>query len=98
MCVGLPGQIVEVIPERPEFARVSIQGAIREVSLALLDGQPPEPGEWVLIQLGLALERMTGAEASEAIRVLEALGGQAEDDLFLDLLAMAEAARADPAA
>ena len=98
MCVGLPGQIVEVLPDRPGLARVSIQGAIRLVNLGLLDGPPPQPREWVLIQLGLALERMTETEASEALRILEALGSAAEDYLFLDLEAMAVAARAGPTA
>jgi hydrogenase expression/formation protein HypC len=85
MCIGLPGLILEMVPDQPNLARVVIQGVTREVSLALLDGDPPRPGEWVLIQLGLALERMTEAEAREAIEVLEALGSAAEDDLFLSL-------------
>lgn len=96
MCVGLPGQVVEVLADRPGFARVSVQGTLRLVGLGLLDGDPPRPGDWVLIQLGLALERMTEAEATEAIRLLEALGAATEDDLFLDLEAALAEARAAP--
>ncbi|MBA2372602.1 MAG: HypC/HybG/HupF family hydrogenase formation chaperone [Chloroflexi bacterium] len=98
MCVGLPGQIVEVFPDRPLLARVSVQGAVRVINLGLLDDLPAKPGEWVLILLGLALERMTEAEAAESLKVLEALGSDTGEDLFSDLDAMIDAARAGPAA
>ncbi len=97
MCVGLPGQIVEVIPDRPMLARVSVQGATRVVNLGMLDGPPPGPGEWVLILLGVALERMTESEATEALRVLEAFGSATGGDLFPELEALVAAARTGPA-
>ncbi len=96
MCVGLPGQVVEVFADRPDVARVSVQGRNRLVGLGLLDGDPPLVGDWVLIQLGLALERLTEAEATEAIRLLEAMGSATEDALFLDLEAALAEARAAP--
>ena len=96
MCVGLPGQVVELLPDRPDFARVSIAGAVRDVSLVLFEDDRLEVGDWVVVQLGLALERMTETEANEAMRVLEALGQASEDDLFLDLEELAETARSGP--
>ena len=66
------------------------------MSGALLD-DPPSVGDWVVVQLGFALERMTETEANEAIRLLEALAEAAEGELSLDLDALAEAARPGPA-
>ena len=43
-------------------------------------GDPPKPGDWVVIQLGFALERLTDDEAAEAIRLLDVLMGSTADD------------------
>ena len=45
-------------------------GVVREINLALLDG-PFLPGEYILIHSGFALERMTEAQAREALTVFE---------------------------
>jgi hydrogenase expression/formation protein HypC len=95
MCIGIPGQVVAVSPEAHETATVAVQGANRTISLALLDGAPPEPGDWVVIQLGFALERLTEEEAAEATRLLDVLTGSTADDLLGDYAAAAVPARSD---
>jgi hydrogenase expression/formation protein HypC len=80
MCVGLPGKVVEVEQDGAGFARVDIQGSLRRVSLALM-GEPPKVGEWVVVQLGFAMERMTETEASEALHLLRLLEESVEDEL-----------------
>lgn len=62
MCLGIPGRIVERSTEQPDLARADVEGVVREVNLALLDGEDVEIGEWVLIHLGFALGRMTEEE------------------------------------
>lgn len=76
MCLGVPGQIVEMPAGRPDIARVDVQGAARDINVALLADAPPAIGEWVMIHLGFALERMTEAEAMDALGLLtdEAMG------------------------
>jgi len=96
MCVGLPGRVVEVDPAWPEFAMVDVSGRVRRVSVALLD-VPPVVGDWVVVQLGFALEKLTEAEAQESIMLLQALSDAAEGELSLDLEALTEAARPGPA-
>lgn len=95
MCIGIPGQVVVVSPAPHETATVAVQGANRTVSLALLDGAPPKPGDWVVVQLGFALERLTDEEAAEAIRLLDVLTGSTADDLLGDYAAAVVPARSD---
>lgn len=65
MCLGLAGRIIERSPDQPELARVDVDGVVRVVNVSLLEDDPPGPGDWVLIHLGFALERLTEAEARE---------------------------------
>lgn len=64
MCLGVPGRLVERSADSPDLARVEIEGVLRDVNLALLEGEDVQPGEWVLVHLGFALERMTEEEAA----------------------------------
>lgn len=70
MCLGVPGRIVEIPSGRPDVARVDVQGVARDINVALLADAPPGVGDWVMIHLGFALERMTEAEAMDALGLL----------------------------
>ncbi|CAN5431320.1 hypothetical protein BH20CHL6_BH20CHL6_18070 [soil metagenome] len=82
MCLGIPGQVVGLIPDRPDVASVDVGGMARDIGLGLLDGDPPEPGDWIMVHMGFALSRMTEAEARDGLEVLGALGQGFEDDGF----------------
>ncbi len=71
MCLGLPAQIVEELPDG--LAKAEVGGVRREISVALVDG-PVRPGDWVLIHVGFALGRIDEAEARETLALLESLG------------------------
>jgi hydrogenase expression/formation protein HypC len=73
MCLGIPGRVVDRPTERPDFARIDVEGVVRDINVALMD-DPPESGEWVLIHLGFALQRMTDEEVAEARSTLDVLG------------------------
>ena len=79
MCVGLPGQVVEVGPDGGS-ALVDVHGARRTVSLVLMPAKPAV-GDWVVVQLGFAMERMTATEATEALELLQLLEAAMEDGL-----------------
>jgi hydrogenase expression/formation protein HypC len=66
MCLGIPGRILEIPADQPDLGRVDVEGVIREINLVLLADDPPAPGDWVLIHLGFALNRMTEDEVAEA--------------------------------
>ena len=77
MCLGIPGQVVELVDGYGgELALVDVQGARRRINLGMLDqdASRPEPGDWVLIHMGFALERITADEAADALAGLELMG------------------------
>ncbi len=85
MCLGIPGRIVELATDRPDFARVDVEGVMRDVNVALMDEDPPQPGDWVLIHLGFALQSMTEDEVADARSTLTVLGeGDGAGDDFVD--------------
>jgi hydrogenase expression/formation protein HypC len=80
MCLGIPGRLVE-LTEHPDIARVDVEGVVRDINIALLGDDPAEPGDWVLIHLGFALQTMTEAEVEDARSTLSILGeGRDPDD------------------
>lgn len=64
MCLGISGRIVEVLPGG-EVARVDVAGVVREINIAMLDGEFG-PGDYILVHSGFALERMAPAQVREA--------------------------------
>lgn len=73
MCLGVPGQILDVQEGPLRIARVAFGPTVKEVSLACV----PEAsvGEWVVVHAGLALERLDEEEARhvfESLKELEA--------------------------
>lgn len=74
MCLAIPGQIVEIVPGGHRSGVVDVGGVRRRVELGLLDGDKPEPGDWVLIHVGFAMSRISEQDAAEQMRVLNMLG------------------------
>ena len=74
MCLGIPGRVVEIVDGfGDQLALVDVQGARRRVNIGLLDARP-EPGSWVLIHMGFALEVVDAEQAAAAMSGLELLG------------------------
>lgn len=79
MCLGVPGQILDVEESALRMGRVAFGSTVKEVSLACVP--EAEPGAWVVVHAGLALEQLDEAEAKlmlDALAELEA--GWAEED------------------
>ncbi len=91
MCLGIPGQIIEITDAGRQMAMAEISGVHREVSLACVADGPLADliGKWVLIHVGFA---MAVIDEDEAAKTLEALRGLGEAQETLE--AMAEGARA----
>jgi hydrogenase expression/formation protein HypC len=79
MCLGIPGEVIEISPDHSDLAKVDVSGVKRLINIALLSEDPPQPGEWVLIHVGFALSKIDEAEAAAAMQFLEGIG-QAYDD------------------
>jgi hydrogenase expression/formation protein HypC len=81
MCLGIPGEVVELDRERPDLAKVTVSGVRRLINIALLADDPPKPGEWVLIHVGFALSKIDEHEAAAAMEFLESIGQAYEDEI-----------------
>ena len=85
MCLAIPGQIVEVIDEPNQLAKVDVAGVRRTVNIGLLAGDADGgagPGDWVLIHVGFALSKVDEEEAIATRRMLEGMGADYEQELM----------------
>jgi hydrogenase expression/formation protein HypC len=83
VCLGIPGRVVELSSHHPDLARVDVEGVVRDINIGLLEEDPAAPGDWILIHLGFALQKMTEAEVQDARSTLAVLGeGGIDDDPF----------------
>jgi len=81
MCLGIPGEIIEIQEDRPDLAKVAVSGVKRSINIGLLSDDPPVPGDWILIHVGFALSKIDEDEASAALKFLEEIGQAYEDEL-----------------
>lgn len=81
MCLGIPGQIVEIVDETLEIARVDVSGVKRNVSIALLVSEGIKPGDWVLIHVGFAMSKIDEREAQETLQILKGMDATYTDEL-----------------
>lgn len=86
MCLGIPGEIVTLMPDKEDLAMVSVEGVQRAVNIGLLresDDGPVDlrPGDWILIHVGFALSKIDEAEAKASLEFLTGLGDAYTDEL-----------------
>jgi hydrogenase expression/formation protein HypC len=81
MCLGIPGEIVELMDDRPDLAKVDVSGVKRAINIGLLEDEKLEPGDWVLIHVGFALSKIDEDEAKAALDFLEGIGQAYADEL-----------------
>jgi hydrogenase expression/formation protein HypC len=81
MCLGIPGEVIEILTDRPDLARVDVSGVKRAINIGLLSEDPVRPGDWVLIHVGFALSKIDEREARAALEFLESIGKAYEDEM-----------------
>ena len=81
MCLGIPGEIVEILHDRVDLAMVDVSGVKRAINIGLLADDPPVPGDWILIHVGFALSKIDEGEAAAAMEFLESIGQAYEDEI-----------------
>lgn len=78
MCLGIPGQIVEVTDPARMMALADVSGVKREVNISCVlpaSGKLEDVvGEWALIHVGFAMSLIDEHEAAETLKALEGLG------------------------
>jgi len=75
MCLGIPGQITEITDAAQKLAMVNVGGVKRQVNIACIvdETHPVEScvGDWVLVHVGFAMNRIDEAEAAETLEMLQ---------------------------
>lgn len=68
MCLAIPGKIEKIIDagKTPRMAEVNFGGVLKEVCIDFI----PDliPGEYVIVHVGYALERINAGEAEKQLR------------------------------
>lgn len=87
MCLGIPGQIVEIADEENKLAIVNVAGIKRRINVTCIvdETHPPDSciGDWVLIHVGFAMSRIDEAEANKTLELLAEIGEMQQE---MDLL------------
>ena len=81
MCLGIPGEIVEILTDHEDLAMVSVEGVKRVVNIGLLEDEPLVPGDWILIHVGFALSKIDEREAKASLEWLTGVGDAYTDEL-----------------
>jgi hydrogenase expression/formation protein HypC len=81
MCLGIPGEVIELMAEHEDLAMVSVEGVKRAVNIGLLRDEDLKPGDWILIHVGFALSKIDESEAKASLDFLVGLGDAYSDEL-----------------
>lgn len=68
MCLGIPMQVTVI--DR-FIARCNAKGVERDVNLFLMQGEDIAPGDFVMVHVGYAIQKMTEQEARSAWEVYD---------------------------
>jgi len=76
MCLSIPSKVVEI--DENNMATVDTMGVKRQVTLDLI-GEKVEVGEYVLIHVGFAMNKISVEEAKESLKIYEDIISQMND-------------------
>ena len=78
MCLGIPGQIVEITDAENHLAVVNVAGVKRQINISYIlnEGHTVASclGAWVLVHVGFAMSRIDEEEAMKTLQLLTELG------------------------
>jgi hydrogenase expression/formation protein HypC len=77
MCLGIPARIVELL-DHPDLAIADVFGAKRKINVGLLE-EGVVPGEWVMLHVGFAIEKLDAHQVEMATASLDLLGAGSDD-------------------
>ena len=70
MCLAIPAQVIAI--DDNQMATVEVSGVRRTVALDLVP--ETQVGDFVIVHVGFALQRLDEAEARETLALFEAMG------------------------
>ena len=81
MCLGIPGQVVEIVDAAGHLAKVDVSGVRRVISTRLLASAPPDVGDWVLVHVGFAMALIDETEAQATLDQVQRMGQDYADEM-----------------
>ena len=81
MCLGIPGQVVEIVDAEQSLAKVEVSGVRRTISVRLLAGERLGAGDWVLVHVGFAMAKIDEEEARLTLAAVAQLGSAYTDEI-----------------
>jgi len=75
MCLGIPGRVVRLLDGYGgQLALVDVEGKERKINIGMLEDTVLAPGDWIVIHMGFAVERVDREGAERAMAGLELMG------------------------
>ncbi|WP_068272961.1 HypC/HybG/HupF family hydrogenase formation chaperone [Aldersonia kunmingensis] len=74
MCLGIPGQVVDIVDEEQYLAKVAVNGVRRIISVRLLADEGLVVGDWVLVHVGFAMSKIDEVEAQLTLEQVAKMG------------------------
>jgi hydrogenase expression/formation protein HypC len=83
MCLGIPGQLVEIVDEKEHRGIADVDGVRREVNIGLVLGEAGgiKEGDWILIHVGFAMSKIDEEEAQRTLDFLKLMGSVWDDEI-----------------
>jgi len=74
MCLGIPGQVVDIVDAEQHLAKVDVNGVQRTISVRLLAEEGLVVGDWVLVHVGFAMAKIDEIEAQLTLDQVQKMG------------------------
>jgi hydrogenase expression/formation protein HypC len=81
MCLGIPGQVIEMTDPGAYLAKVNVNGIKRSISVRLLADSGIGIGDWVLVHVGFAMAKIDEREATATLDAVRRMGKAYTDEL-----------------
>lgn len=81
MCLGIPGQVVEITDTDNFLAKVDVNGIKRVISVRLLADTGLDAGDWVLVHVGFAMAKIDSREAAQTLEAMKKMGQTYKDEI-----------------
>jgi len=81
MCLGIPGQVVEIVDAEQSLAKVDVNGVRRNISVRLLADDNLQVGDWVLVHVGFAMAKIDEHEAAITLDLLRQMGADYDNEV-----------------
>ncbi|MGW6375191.1 HypC/HybG/HupF family hydrogenase formation chaperone [Rhodococcus sp. NPDC055112] len=81
MCLGIPGQVVDIVDAQQHLAKVDVNGIRRVISIRLLADEGLVVGDWVLVHVGFAMSKIDEAEAQVTLDQVQKMGADYTNEI-----------------